>query len=88
MPSWAIPLKPLPATKLPITAINATLLQTGNKWLPFGGIGNSGMGLYHGKSGFETFSTTKSIFTKPARIDPGLSYPPYKNKVNLLKWLP
>ncbi|WP_419657217.1 NAD-dependent aldehyde dehydrogenase [Desulfosarcina variabilis str. Montpellier] len=68
-------------------AINATLLQNGNKWLPFGGVGTSGMGRYHGKSGFDTFSTTKSMVSKPTCIDPSLPYPPYKGKVKLLKRL-
>ncbi len=65
--------------------INATVLHNGNIELPFSGIGNSGMGRYHGKSGFDTFSYSKSIYKKPTCIDPSLIYPPYKQKVNLLK---
>jgi aldehyde dehydrogenase (NAD+) len=45
--------------------------------LPFGGVGNSGMGAYHGKWGFETFSHRKSVVRKPTRPDPSLAYPPY-----------
>lgn len=45
--------------------------------LPFGGVGTSGMGAYHGKWGFETFSHRKSVLAKPARPDVALLYPPY-----------
>ena len=65
--------------------INATLMHNGNIQLPFGGVGNSGMGRYHGKSGFDSFSYQKSIYKKPTGLDPSLIYPPYKQKVNLLR---
>jgi aldehyde dehydrogenase (NAD+) len=45
--------------------------------LPFGGVGNSGMGAYHGEWGFQTFSHRKAVLAKPARPDPSLMYPPY-----------
>ncbi len=45
--------------------------------LPFGGVGNSGMGAYHGEWGFQTFSHRKAVLSKPARPDPSLLYPPY-----------
>ncbi|MEO3862686.1 aldehyde dehydrogenase family protein [Acrocarpospora sp. B8E8] len=45
--------------------------------LPFGRVGNSGMGAYHGKWGFETFSHRKAVLVKPAKPDPSLMYPPY-----------
>ncbi|AYN30549.1 aldehyde dehydrogenase family protein [Streptomyces albus] len=45
--------------------------------LPFGGVGASGMGSYHGRWGFETFSHRKAVLTKTARPDPRLLYPPY-----------
>lgn len=45
--------------------------------LPFGGVGNSGMGTYHGKWGFETFSHRKSVLRKAAWPDPNILYPPY-----------
>lgn len=45
--------------------------------LPFGGVGESGMGSYHGKTGFETFSHRKSVLSKPLHPDPRLVYPPY-----------
>lgn len=47
--------------------------------LPFGGVGPSGMGAYHGKSGFDTFSHHKAVLAKPSRPDPKLIYPPYTN---------
>jgi aldehyde dehydrogenase (NAD+) len=45
--------------------------------LPFGGVGNSGMGAYHGEWGFQTFSHRKAVLAKPAKPDPSLMYPPY-----------
>jgi aldehyde dehydrogenase (NAD+) len=45
--------------------------------LPFGGVGNSGMGAYHGEWGFQTFSHRKSVLSKPAKPDPSILYPPY-----------
>lgn len=65
--------------------INTTILHPGNLHLPFGGVGNSGMGKYHGKWSFETFSHQKGVMNKSLLVDPKLIYPPYKNKVELLK---
>ncbi|MGZ4588367.1 MAG: aldehyde dehydrogenase family protein, partial [Mycobacteriaceae bacterium] len=48
--------------------------------LPFGGVGPSGMGAYHGKWGFEAFSHRKSVLTKPFSPDLKLLYPPYTDK--------
>jgi aldehyde dehydrogenase (NAD+) len=45
--------------------------------LPFGGVGNSGMGAYHGKWGFETFSHRKAHLNRPTRPDLRVVYPPY-----------
>ena len=56
-----------------------------NHHLPFGGIGNSGMGNYHGKFSFETFSHKKAIMKTPTWFDPALKYPPFKGKLNLFK---
>lgn len=64
--------------------INDTVAHLGNLNLPFGGIGQSGMGSYHGKSSFDTFSQQKSIMKKSNWLDIPLRYPPYDNK---LKWL-
>jgi aldehyde dehydrogenase (NAD+) len=45
--------------------------------LPFGGVGNSGTGAYHGKWGFDTFSHRKAVLTKPTWLDPAIAYPPF-----------
>jgi hypothetical protein len=45
--------------------------------LPFGGVGNSGMGAYHGKWGFEVFSHRKAYLARAHRVDPKMVYPPY-----------
>jgi aldehyde dehydrogenase (NAD+) len=66
--------------------INATVLHVAVPALPFGGVGASGMGAYHGKTGFDTFSHRKSVLTRPTRIDPKLAYPPYtKVKERLIR---
>ncbi len=58
-------------------AINDVVMQLSNPHLPFGGVGNSGFGSYHGKKGFDTFSHHKSILKHPTWIDIPLKYPPY-----------
>ncbi|GAB1858506.1 aldehyde dehydrogenase [Flavobacteriaceae bacterium MHTCC 0001] len=65
--------------------INDTLVHFGNAKLPFGGIGLSGMGNYHGKYGFDTFSHQKSILKRGTWMDIPLRYAPYKGKLKLLK---
>ena len=65
---------------------NATMHIT-NHDLPFGGRGFSGMGAYHGKTSFDTFTHTKSVLKTPTWIDPSFKYPPYKGKGWLLKKL-
>lgn len=59
--------------------INDTLLHVGNHHLPFGGVGNSGLGNYHGKLSFEAFSNPRAIVNTPTWIDIPLKYPPFKN---------
>jgi aldehyde dehydrogenase (NAD+) len=58
-------------------AVNATMYQVAVPGLPFGGVGPSGMGAYHGKASFDTFSHAKSVLRKPGKPDPALAYPPY-----------
>lgn len=65
--------------------INDLLIHFGNHRLPFGGIGASGMGAYHGKTGFNTFSHNKAISKRGNWTDPGVRYAPYKGKFELLK---
>lgn len=65
--------------------VNDLLVHFGNHRLPFGGIGASGMGNYHGKYGFDTFSHHKSIMKRGTWIDPSFRYPPYKTKLSILK---
>ena len=67
--------------------INDTLGQILNLRLPFGGVGDSGMGAYHGRAGFETFTHRKSVVRRANWADPGLRYPPYKTPLSLLKKL-
>jgi acyl-CoA reductase-like NAD-dependent aldehyde dehydrogenase len=65
--------------------INDTIMQAGVPALPFGGVGDSGIGSYHGKAGFDNFSHRKSILYKPFWFNMPLLYPPYADKLNLLQ---
>lgn len=65
--------------------INDTVMHLSNPRLPFGGIGNSGIGNYHGKYGFEAFSHQKSVLSKATWGEPDLKYPPYSAKK--LSWI-
>ena len=68
--------------------VNDCLWHIAVEDLPFGGVGASGMGSYHGKSGFDTFSHRKSILHKSIKPDPAVLYPPYKGwKQKLLRRL-
>lgn len=60
--------------------VNSTIMQIVNPNLPFGGVGNSGIGSYHGRESFYTFSHRKSVLKKPARFDIELAYAPYTEK--------
>lgn len=65
--------------------INDTIVHLATSFMPFGGVGESGMGRYHGKWSFDTFTHEKSILKKSCRLDIKLRYPPYKDKMGLLK---
>lgn len=66
--------------------INNTLVHLGNLNLPFGGVGQSGVGAYHGKYSFDTFTREKSIVHTANWLDPSVKYPPYQGKLKYLKW--
>lgn len=69
-------------------AVNDTVMQIASPHLPFGGIGPSGMGRYHGRESFETFSNMKSVMEKSNLIDLPVRYPPYTPlKEKILKLL-
>ena len=61
--------------------VNDTIIHLASNNLPFGGVGNSGIGNYHGKYGFDTFSHTKAIVDKKTWLDLPMRYHPYK-KIN------
>lgn len=61
-------------------AVNDTIMHITNSKLPFGGVGNSGIGSYHGKSGFNEFTHYKSILKKSTCFEPNLKYSPYNEK--------
>ena len=65
--------------------VNDTVMHLGNENLPFGGVGNSGMGAYHGKTGFETFSHLKSVLLKSSCFNIDLLKPPYGKKIKLIR---
>jgi aldehyde dehydrogenase (NAD+) len=71
--------------------INDTVIHFSNKRLPFGGVGHSGIGAYHGQLSFDTFSHKKGIVKKANWLDLPLRYAPYNDKLNsikkILKWL-
>ena len=58
--------------------INDTIIHLATSEMGFGGVGNSGMGSYHGKAGFETFSHKKSIMDKKTWMDLPMRYQPYR----------
>ena len=67
-------------------SINDTILHLANSRLPFGGVGNSGIGSYHGEESFKTFSHKRSILKKSNIFNTTMMYPPYSEKqLNLIK---
>jgi len=66
---------------------NDVVLQGGAVALPFGGVGASGMGSYHGEAGFRTFSHERSVLSRPFLLDLPFRYPPYAGRLGLVKRL-
>jgi len=67
--------------------VNNTDWHFTNHHIPFGGVGNSGLGAYHGKYTFDTFTRLKPVMKTPAWFDPSIKYPPFKGKLKLFKWI-
>ena len=65
--------------------INHCIQHIANSNLPFGGVGESGIGSYHGLDGFIRFSHQKSIMKAVTWFDPSLIYPPYRGKLNIMR---
>lgn len=65
--------------------INDTIVHFANASLPFGGVGSSGMGAYHGKESLNTFSHQKAILRKSNLLDIPLRYPPFKKQLYIIK---
>ncbi|MEI2707687.1 MAG: aldehyde dehydrogenase family protein [Chitinophagaceae bacterium] len=63
--------------------VNNTIYHITNHHLPFGGVGYSGLGSYHGQKSFEIFTHAKPVLKTATWIDPSIKYPPFKGK---LKW--
>ena len=66
---------------------NDVVMQVGVPELPFGGVGASGMGTYHGQAGFDTFSHRRSVLRRPFALDLPFRYPPYAGRLPLMRRL-
>ncbi len=75
----------LAATSSGGVCVNDVVLHLAIWGMPFGGVGSSGMGAYHGKTSFDTFSHQKSVLKKPFWLDLDWRYPPYASKVEFFK---
>lgn len=67
--------------------VNNTIWHLSNPHLPFGGVGASGIGNYHGKYSFETFTHAKAVMKTPTWFDPSVKYPPFKGRLWLFRKL-
>jgi len=68
-------------------AINETVMHISNSNLPFGGVGHSGIGNYHGEAGFKAFTHYKSVMDKPTWLDPSIRYYPHTPfRLKLMRW--
>ncbi|HVM87170.1 MAG TPA: aldehyde dehydrogenase [Puia sp.] len=67
--------------------VNNTAWHFANHDMPFGGVGNSGIGAYHGKNSFNVFTHAKPVMKTPTWFDPKLKFPPFKGKLKIFKWI-
>ena len=67
--------------------VNNSSWHLTNHHLPFGGRGPSGIGHYHGRYSFDTFSHRKAVMKTPTWFDPRIKYPPFRGKLKLFKWI-
>jgi len=66
--------------------VNDTVSHLANSDLPFGGVGESGFGVYHGRAGFDAFSHAKSVFIRSTVIRDGFRFPPYRDSLNKIRF--
>ena len=75
-------------TRAGSAAVNETVMQIASPYLPYGGVGTSGMGRYHGKRSFDTFSNLRSVLVKSNLLDIAIRYPPYTSlKAKIVSFL-
>lgn len=67
--------------------VNDCIVHLASPYLPFGGVGPSGTGAYHGEASFEAFTHRKSVLKKSTLIDDPFRYAPYAGKLRFLRWL-
>ncbi len=77
----------LAATASGDAAINDCAVQPIIRELPFGGVGSSGMGKYHGQWGFRAYTNARGVLHRGTGLDPSLRYPPYSRNTRLRNWL-
>ncbi len=68
-------------------AVNTTIMHVASRYLPFGGVGSSGMGRYHGKASFDCFSHHKGVLKQPGFFDSGLAYPNSRAGLGIIRRL-
>ena len=82
-PTILVNVRILDATRSGDAAVNDCTLQPLVRELPFGGVGNSGMGKYHGEWGFRAYTNARGVLHHSTVLDPGVRYPPYSENERL-----
>ena len=82
-PTILVNVRILDATRSGDAAVNDCTLQPLVRELPFGGVGNSGMGKYHGEWGFRAYTNARGVLYHSTMLDPGVRYPPYSEHERL-----